>query len=419
MKRNVVITGIGILVPGGESKEEYWDLLMDKRSSINYITKFDTGKFPIKIAAEIRDFNPEEHLQRKVIQQTDISTQYAMVAAEAAAKNAGLNWEELDLTRVGIIMGNNLGGSSFSEKELQNFYQKGHHHVGPYQAIAWFYAATIGQIAIHYGIKGTIRTLVPETSAGLASIGQGYQMIQDGKADVILAGGCESTLSPYGFLCSISKQTYSEKIGDPSQIYRPFNIDRTGSVLGEGAVVLILEEESHAKKHNAHIYAEIAGYGATSSPDPTLFDWSTRGDQPDKSGTDGLKRAIMMALNEANIEAKDVDFVMANGEGTRQGDLIEATSLRQTVGEYVPVLSVKANTGHLNGANGAIEVATALMVFENGVIPPMINLENLDPECKLNFVEDPLLCKNLKSILINSTSWGGQNYSLLLKKNGK
>lgn len=409
MKR-VVITGLGPVTPIGIGKEEYWNSLIAGKSGVDYITRFDTEKFPTKIAAEIRDFTPEDYIDKRELRRMDRFTQYALVATSLALSDGEISLEKEDKERIGVVLGSGIGGMETLEAEHSKLLEKGPKRVSPVFIPMMISNMASGQISIYYGLKGPSMVVTTACASGTHAIGEAYRMIQRGICDLVITGGSEAAITPIALAGFSSMKALSTRNNEPSKASRPFDKDRDGFVMGEGAGILILEELEHALKRGGKIYAEVVGYGATSdayhmtAPDPLA---------------DGAKRAMELALKDGNVDYHQVDYINAHGTSTYYNDKLETLAIKTLFKEHaykLNISSTKSMTGHLLGAAGGIEaIATALAVSE-GKIPPTINYEIPDEECDLNYTPNKFVEKEIAYAMSNSLGFGGHNATILLKK---
>ena len=408
--RRVVVTGVGVVSALGTGVEKNWDALINGKSGIDRITRFDATDFPTQIAGEVKDFNAEDFIDKKEIKKMDLFIQFALGAAELAMQDSGLQITEDNAERVGVLVGAGLGGLPAIEKYHQASLEGGYKKISPFFIPMLIINLAPGQISIKYGAKGPNLSSVSACATGTHSIGDAFRMIQRGDADAMIAGGTESTITPLGIGGFNVMKALSTRNDDPTAASRPFDKNRDGFVMAEGAGILILEEYESAKKRGAKIYAEICGYGLTgdahhlTAPAP---------------GGEGAARCIKMALSTAGVSADQVDYINAHGTSTHFNDLYETMAIKSVLGSHaskVMVSSTKSMTGHALGAAGGIEAVYALLAMERGVVPPTINYEEPDPECDLDYVPNEARKADVKVALSNSFGFGGTNATLLFKK---
>ena len=408
--RRVVITGLGAITPLGNNVDEFWKGIKEGRCGIDYITKFDTTNFKVKLAAEVKGYNAEDYFDRREAKRLDKFSQYAMIASREAWKDSGLDKEKENMERVGIVIGSGIGGIETIETENQKCIEKGPDRVSPMYIPMGILNMATGNVAIDIGAKGESYAMVTACASGTHCIGEAYRMIKFGYQDVILAGGTEAGITPLGIagFTNIKALTKSE---DKTRASIPFDKERSGFVMGEGAGVVILEELEHAKKRGAKIYAEIVGYGATSdayhitSPAP---------------GGEGGARAMKLAMEEAGVEPEEITYINAHGTSTHLNDSFETQAIKTALGEEaskkVMVSSTKGHTGHLLGAAGGVEAIVCSKAIEESFVPATINYKVPDEECDLDIVPNEGRNKEIKYAMSNSLGFGGHNSSILLKK---
>ena len=407
--RQVVITGKGVISPGGFTVRDFWDSILNKKSHIKKIRRFNTQTFPSKAGGVIESFDRKKYKIKKYIaDQMDISSIYGLVTADLAYTDAGADAQDYDPRRIGVFYGTNLGGRSFAEKELYNLYTKGPDAISPYQAIADFNAATVGQISIRLGIKGNSKTFATDLSASHDAIIEAYQSIHRGDSDLILTGGVESIFSGFGFLCALSSGLFSSVNSDFETAYRPFDQNRTGMFGGEGSAFVMLEDRDHAKKRGRSSSVEIKGYARTS-----CGKYQTR-----ENKIAAQARVIRNALDHAEVTPEDITCIKACGFGTREEDFIEAKAIQSVFSEIHPCLPVTAphsGFGHMQGAMGAFDLLIAALSIEDDLIPPTPNYRNTDIDHKLNIVTAPIKTK-VKCVVILGMGNGGVYQAIVAGK---
>lgn len=409
MDRRVVITGMGALTPVGNDLETFWNGIKDGKCGIDFIKTFDVSNFKAKVAGELKDFNIEDYMDKKEAKRMDKYCQYAMVAAEEAVKNSNLDIESLNKERFGVIIGSGIGGLETITVEYKKLMEKGPNRVSPFMIPMIIGNIAAGNVAIKYGAKGVCSTVVTACATGTNAIGEAFEMIKSGRADVIIAGGCEAPIVDIA-MAGFSSLTALTKSEDPLRASIPFDKERNGFVMGEGAGIVILESLDHAKSREAKIYGEMLGYGATCD----AFHIT----QPSPDG-EGAARAMKMAIEEAQIEASDISYINAHGTSTPYNDKFETLAIKSVFGEdayKIPISSTKSMIGHLLGAAGAVEAIVCIKSLEEGFIPPTIGLKIQDEDCDLDYVPNVGRTKQLKYALSNSLGFGGHNASILLKK---
>lgn len=410
MKQRVVITGIGIISPIGTGREVYWDALKAGVNGIGPVTLFDASEFATQMAGEVKDFEPEKYIDKKEAKRMDRFSQFAVSAAVMAAADAGISTENVNAQRMGVILGNGIGGISTLEKEHQKLLEKGPGRVSPFLVPMMIVNLAAGNVAIALGAQGPNTTVVTACASATNAMGDAMHLLQRGDADVVFTGGCEASISPMGFAGFCTMKAMSTRNDDPGKASRPFTVDRDGFVMGEGAAVLVFETLEHAQKRGAKIYGEVAGFGMTcdayhiTSPAP---------------GGEGAARSMQLALNDAGMKPEDVDYINAHGTSTPYNDKNETAAIKSTFGDHAYKLcvnSTKSMTGHLLGASGAIEAVACLMSINEDFVHPTINHDTPDPELDLDYVPNVGKAKVVRAALSNSLGFGGHNASIIFKK---
>jgi len=408
--RRVVVTGVGAVSPLGTGNRKNWDALVAGKSGVARITRFDATEFPVQIAGEVKDFNPEDFIEKKEIKKMDLFIQYSLAAAQFAMEDSGLQITEENAERVGVLVGAGLGGLPTIEKYHSALQEGGYKKISPFFIPMLITNLAPGHISIRYGAKGPNLSSVSACATGTHSIGDAYHMIARGDADAMIAGGTESTVTPLAIGGFAVMRALSTRNDDPEAASRPFEKNRDGFVLAEGAGIVILEELEAAKQRGAKIYAEVVGYGLTGDAYHLTA--------PAPNG-EGAARCMKMALDNAGISPEDVDYINAHGTSTPFNDLYESMAIRQVFGSHAGkllVTSSKSMTGHMLGAAGGIEAVFTLMSMEAGVATPTINYEEQDPECDLDYVPNTARDAKITCALSNSFGFGGTNASLLFRK---
>jgi len=409
MKNRVVITGLGAVTPIGNDVINFWDNIKKGTCGVDVIKSFDITDFKCKLAAEVKDFDVTVALDKREARKMDKYSQYAIVAADEAIKNSGLDLEAEDSERIAVIVGSGIGGIGTIEKENAKLIERGPSKVTPYLIPMIIGNMAAGNIAIKYGAKGMCSSVVTACATGTNAIGDAFHMIQDGRADIIIAGGAEASITPLAMAGFISLTALS-KSEDPLRASIPFDKERNGFIMGDGAGIVILESLEHAQNRNAKIYAEVSGYGTTcdayhiTSPSPT---------------GEGAARSMVMALKDANIKAEEVSYINAHGTSTPYNDKFETTAIKVAFGEYaykLPISSTKSMTGHLLGASGAIEAIVCVKALEEGFIPATIGYKVPDEDCDLDYVPNVGRIQQLNYAMSNSLGFGGHNATIILKK---
>jgi len=409
MKRRVAITGIGVVSPVGNRAEEAWQNLLAGRGGIGRLTRFDPELFDSQVAGEVKNFDPSAVIDRKTVRHTDIFVQYAWVAAHEAVASAGLDGEERDGSRFATIIGSGIGGINTLEKQHQVLMERGPSRVSPFFVPMMISDMASGQLSIAFGAMGPNFCTVSACASGAHAAGEAYRLITDGISDVALAGGSEAPLTPLALAGFCSMKALSTRNDDPEHASRPFDRERDGFIMSEGAGALVLEEWEHARRRGAQILAEVIGYGSTADAYHVTA--------PEPQG-EGAGRAMQLALREAGMAPEEIDYLNAHGTSTPLNDKGETAAIRRVFGAYadrLPVSSTKSMTGHLLGAAGAIELIVCALALRDGVIPPTINYESPDPECDLDYVPNEARRVPLRTALSNSLGFGGHNVSLIVR----
>lgn len=408
--RRVVVTGVGVTSALGTGVEKNWNALINGVSGIDRITRFDASDLPTQIAGEVKDFNPEDFIDKKEIKKMDLFIQYALAAAELAMKDSGLVIDEQNAERVGVLVGAGLGGLPAIEKYHEAMMEGGYKKVSPFFIPMLIINLAPGHISIRYGAKGPNLSSVSACATGTHSIGDAYHMIKRGDADAMIAGGTESTITPLGIAGFNVMKALSTRNDDPKAASRPFDKGRDGFVMGEGAGIVVLEEYEAAKKRGARIYGEVAGYGLTGDA------YHLTAPAP---GGEGAARCMKMALRNGGINPDEVDYINAHGTSTPFNDYYETLAIKSSLGDHsrkVMVSSTKGMTGHALGAAGGLEAVFTLLAMERGVVPPTINYTDPDPECDLDYVPNVARQAQVRVAMSNSLGFGGTNATLLFRK---
>lgn len=400
---------MGVVHSLGLSLDSFWDSICNGRNGISLITKFDTSDLDAKVAAEIKGFEPTDFIDKKEVRRMDAFTQYAMAAAKMAFEMSGLDMEKEDGYRAGAIVASGIGGIATLEEQHSILMTKGTGRISPFFITSMIPNMAAARIAIEYGLKGFNECVVTACASGNNAIGDAYKVIQRGDADIVVTGGAESAITPLSFAGFCANKALSTN-PDPSTACRPFDRDRDGFIMGEGAGILILEEYEHAMMRGAVILGEIVGYGCTcdayhiTAPDPT--------------GEGGI-RSMQFAIRDAGIRPEDIDYINAHGTSTPINDPCETKVIKNVFGEHaykLAVSSTKSMTGHLLGAAGAIEAIITVMALRDGIIPPTINLANPDPECDLDYVPNEARKADIRYALSNALGFGGHNAAIVFRK---
>ncbi len=406
----VVVTGLGLVTPLGVSIDENWNALMEGKSGIGPITRFDSSRLPTKICGEVKDFDSEKYISKKEARKMDTFIQYVIAATAMAFEDSELNTENKESEKWGAIIGVGLGGLPSIEANKELIQEKGPGRLSPFFIPTLLANLAAGQVSIRWGLKGPNSCTVTACASGNHAIGDSMKCIQRGIADVMVTGGSESCITELGMGGFCAMKALSCRNDEPELASRPFDSERDGFVMGEGSGILILENYNHALERGANIYAELVGYGLTSdayhitSPDPDGY---------------GASRCMKMALDDASLSPDDVDYINAHGTSTPTGDRLETVALKNTFGEHanqLAVSSTKSMTGHLLGAAGGVESVYTVLTIAKNCIPPTINYENPDAECDLDYVANSPRKANVNIALTNSFGFGGTNATLLFKK---
>ena len=408
--RRVVITGAGVVTPIGLGKEEFWKALEEGKNGVGYITLFDASEHSSKISAEVKNFNPEEWLEKKEVRRTDRVLHFATAAADMAIEDAALDVKSLDKNMFGVYIGSGEGGISTIEDNFRTIYEKGPSRVSPFLVPMMIVNMSAAYVAIRHGAKGPNMAVITACATSINCIGEAYNCIVREDADVMLAGGSEAAVTSIATAGFASLKALSTRNDDPEHASRPFDLGRDGFVIGEGAGVLVLEELEHAKRRGAKIYAEIKGYGLSCDAYHITA--------PDPEG-DGAYRAMAMAVKKAGWSTDDIDLINAHGTSTPLNDKMETMAIKRLLGAHgndVMVQSTKSMIGHLLGAAGAVETIAAMLAIDRGIVHPTINQFEKDPECDLNTVPNKAVKADVKKVLINSFGFGGHNGVLALER---
>jgi 3-oxoacyl-[acyl-carrier-protein] synthase II len=401
---------MGVISPVGNQLDEFWHNLLEGKSGIGLLTRFDTSDLPTKVAAEVKNFEPTEWINKKESRHMDRFAQFALAAAKLAVQDSGLDFEKVDKERAGTVMGCGIGGVTTFEEQKEVLMSKGSGRITPFFVPMLISNMAAGHLSIEFGLQGSSMTIVTACASATNAIGEALRIIQRGEADVVLCGGTEAPITRLAFAGFCAAKTMSTEKENPEQACRPFDKRRSGFVMGEGAGVLVLESAEHALDRGAHIYAELAGYGSTSdayhitSPAP---------------GGAGAVRAMHLALKDAGVSAEDVDYINAHGTSTGPNDAAETSAIKTVFGNYASKLSIsstKSMTGHLMGAAGAIEAIICAISIERGAIPPTTNYGEPDPECDLDYVPNIARQQEVNVAMSNSLGFGGHNATIVLKK---
>jgi 3-oxoacyl-[acyl-carrier-protein] synthase II len=410
MKRRVVVTGTGLVTPLGTGTEKTWRNLCAGKSGIGLITRFDTSDYSVKIAAEVKDFAAEDYIEPKLARHLDLFVQYAVVTAGMALNDAGLTVDDTNAKRVGVFTGNGIGGLTTIEKYHQIALERGPRKITPFFIPMVISNMSAGQISIVYGAKGPNLSVTTACAAGTHAVGEAFRSISRGDCDVAITGGSESTVCPLAVGGFNAMKALSRQNEHPEKACRPFDKDRNGFIISEGAGMMILEDLEYARKRGAHILAEVVGFGLSG-------DGYHMAAPPDDG--DGAVRCMQMALDDAGLAPEDIDYINAHGTSTPLNDVVETRAIKTVFGEHaykLAISSTKSMTGHMLGGAGGIESVFLALSIKNQIIPPTMNLENPDPECDLDYVPNKARETVINAAISNSFGFGGTNAVLAMKK---
>jgi 3-oxoacyl-[acyl-carrier-protein] synthase II len=409
LKRRVVITGMGIVSPLGIGLDDNWQAICQGKSGIGPITKFDTTEYPAKIAGEVKNFDPELYIDKKDQKKMDVFIQFALAAGSMAIKQSGLIIDESNADRVGVLVGSGLGGLQTIEKYHTLLLQNGPKKVSPFFVPMLIVNLAPGQISIYFGCRGPNSSVVTACATGNHSIGEASRIIQRGDADAMIAGGVESTITPLAVAGFCALKALSTRNNEPEKASRPFEKNRDGFVMAEGAGILVLENLESAKQRGASIFAEVIGFGCNADA------YHITAPSP---GGEGAARCMQIAIDDADIKPGDIDYINAHGTSTPMNDLSETIAMKTVFKDHVknlPVSSTKSMTGHLLGAAGGVEAIFSILSIKHGIIPPTINYDEPDPECDLDYVPNVARKKDVRIVMSNSFGFGGTNATLIFK----
>ena len=409
--RRVVVTGLGAITPLAHNVEDTWEALTKGKSGIDVIKRFDPHSYnlPVIIAGEVKNFEPKKYLNPKDAKRMSDFVKFAMVAAKEAVKDSGLEIDKTDLNKAGVIVGTGIGGLRDIEEQQTLLLEKGARRVSPFFIPSGISNMASGYISIEFGFKGPNSCVVTACATGTHAIGDAFKVIQRGDADIMIAGGTESAITPLGIAGFANMKALSTKNDEPEKASRPFDAKRDGFVMGEGAGILILEELEHAMKRGARIYAEVVGYGMTGDAHHITAPCSD---------ADGAVRVMEMALKDAKISPEDVDYINAHGTSTPLNDKVETLGIKKVFKKHaynLRISSIKSMIGHLLGAAGAVEAVATVKTIETGIIPPTINYEYPDPDCDLDYTPNKAAEYPVKVAISNSFGFGGTNACLVFR----
>jgi 3-oxoacyl-[acyl-carrier-protein] synthase II len=408
--RRAVVTGIGLVTPIGSSIDRFWDNLVCGNSGVGPITRFDASALSSRIAAEVRDFNPEKYLDKKQARRMDISQQFAIYAAGEAIADAGLDLGAINLDRAGVVIGSGIGGIETFERQHALVVEKQTHKVSPFFIPMMIADMASGLVSIHFNFRGPNFATVSACASSSNSIVDALMLIQRGAADIMLSGGAEASITLTAFAGFCASRALSTRNDEPEKASRPFDRDRDGFVMGEGAVILVAEELSHAQARGARIYAELLGFGMSADAHHVTA--------PAPDGN-GAARSIMAALQDSGIGPEEVEYINSHGTATDLGDISETMAIKTVFGERaykIPINSSKSIFGHLLGAAGAAELAVTILELHKGMLHPTINLDNPDPQCDLDYVPNKPRPADIRCAISNSFGFGGHNTTLAVRR---
>jgi 3-oxoacyl-[acyl-carrier-protein] synthase II len=411
VKRRVVITGVGLVTPLGNNTRETWRSLLEGHSGVGPITHFDASQFPTRFAAEVRNFDPALFMEKKEVKRMDTFCHFALAASDHAMRDAGLTaWNGRESERAGVIVGSGIGGFGSIETEHATLLAHGPRRISPFFIPSSIVNLAAGRVSIRYGARGPNCAPCTACSAGTHAIGDAFKIVERGDADIMIAGGAEAAITPLSLGGFDAMKALSTRNDDPSRASRPFDRDRDGFVLGEGAGILILEELGHAVRRGAKVYAELAGYAMTSDA------FHITAPAP---GGEGAIRAMRLTLDDQGIPPDQVDYINAHGTSTPPNDRTETAAIRAVFGAHaykLAISSTKSMIGHLLGAAGAVEIAVTALSVRDQIMHPTINLAHRDPECDLDYVPNKARSAHIRYALSNSFGFGGTNACVLLKR---
>ncbi|RQD74598.1 MAG: beta-ketoacyl-[acyl-carrier-protein] synthase II [Candidatus Syntrophonatronum acetioxidans] len=410
MSNRVAVTGIGVITPIGTGKENFWKAIKEGKSGVGRIDHFDPSDFSTQIAAQVKDFKGEDYLDRKEVKRMDKFIQFGVASAKIAIEDSGLDLAKVDLDRMGVSVGSGIGGIGTMEENYEILMKKGPRRITPFLVPMMIANMAAGCISISLGARGPNTTLVTACATANHSIGDAFKIIQRGEADIMLAGGSEAAITPLSLAGFCSARALSTRNDEPLKASRPFDKERDGFVMGEGAAVLVLEDLRHALARDAMIYAEVAGFGMSADAYHVTA--------PDPDG-DGAARCMACAMADSGLKVQEIDYINAHGTSTHYNDKLETAAIKRIFGEEaykIPVSSTKSMIGHLLGAAGSAELAATILAMNYSFIPPTINYEVPDPECDLDYVPNKGREGEIEAALSNSFGFGGTNASLVVKK---
>lgn len=410
MKKRVVVTGLGCITPVGHGKEAFWKSLTEGRSGVGEITKFDAAEYPTKIAAEVKDFKPEEYMEKKEAKKMDLFVQYAVAGAKLAMEDSKIDAEHIDHENFGVVLGSGIGGIATFEEQHKKMLDKGPRRISPFFIPMMIVNMASGQVSMSLGAKGPNTTVVTACASATNAIGEAYKIIERGDANLMITGGTEASITPIsiGGFCSMKAMSTANE--EPEKASRPFDKNRDGFVMGEGSGILLLEELEHALERGAEIYGEVVGYGMSADA------YHITAPAPEGEGG---KRAMEKALSDGEISPEAIDYINAHGTSTPYNDQFETMAIKSVFKDHAKKLAVsstKSMTGHLLGAAGGVEAIASLMAIKHSVVPPTINYEHPDPDCDLDYTPNKAQKRSVNYALSNSLGFGGHNATVIFKK---
>jgi len=410
-ERRVVITGMGVFSPVGNEISTFWESLKEGRSGIRRYEAFDSDIYECKIAGEVENFAPAQYFKNpKSARRTDRFTQFAVAASKMALDDSGVDLDQIDRNRFGVMLGSGIGGLKSMEDECRRLFERGPTRVSPFTIAMMISNMASGMVSMEYDLRGPNMCIVTACATANNSLGEAWRIIKFGDADAFLAGGCEATITPLGISGFAAMKALSLRNDEPTEACRPFDRDRDGFIMGEGAGIMVIEELEHAKRRGARIYCELAGYGCSADA------YHMTAPLPDG---EGAARAMRISMDHAKVNPEDIDYINAHATSTPIGDVCETKAIKLALGEHAyktAVSSTKSMTGHLLGAAGGVELAATVLTMRDGIIPPTMNLENPDPECDLDYVPNVAREAKVKVAMSNSFGFGGHNATLIVKE---
>jgi len=410
VKKRVVVTGVGVISPIGNNKNDFWKAILEGKNGTAALTAFDPSAFTTQIAAEVKGFNPAQYFSSKETRHRDRFVQFALIAAKEAVEDSQIDLNKVNRNRCGVIVGSGIGGLHTFESQHKIYLEKGPSKISPFLIPMLIVNMASGEISIAHGFKGPSSCVATACASSNHAIGDAFKIIQREEADIMITGGSEGCITPMGFGGFCSCKALSRRNNDPKGASRPFDKERDGFVMGEGAGILIIEEYEHAKKRNANIYCEIIGYGMSGDAYHITA--------PDPDG-DGATRCMEAALRDAEINPEDVDYINAHGTSTPLNDKIETSAIKKVFGSHAKrlmVSSTKSMTGHLLGAAGGVEAIACALGIKEKIVPQTINYQYPDPDCDLDYVPNTPRKKEIKVAMSNALGFGGHNATIILKK---